>query len=147
MRTFSQMEVAGAIADVHTMFGDEVVEVIHVGSTYISRYGGDDLDFVVRLKESNGGAIDWTLDCTESAQSVLARCGYVSTGHDSGVEDQFNTYRKGDVNLIVTFDQKFANQFAQAAEVCKYLTVRLGLVLTKAQRIKIHRIIMNGEDA
>jgi len=149
MRVFSQEEIDEAKSEVRAMFGDEVCEVSQVGSTYISG-AGEDLDLVVRLRER--GFKGWDLlDAIEGHGAILDQHGYISTGQDSGNEDDFATYRKGDVNLMVTYDVGFIAQFEQAAEVCKYVHGLLfkthGHGLDKVHRIKIHRIIMNEEEA
>lgn len=141
---FTPEQIAAAKLDVIACLGQRVViDIAHVGSTYISGEGSD-LDLVVYIRAQVIRQSDAVFE--------LYEWGYIKTGHGSGEDDEFTTLRKGDVNLMVTSDRDFMVGFEQAAEVCKYVTQELAPffphgVLTKAQRIKIHRILMNGEEA
>lgn len=109
----------------------------HVGSSYIAGRGKD-LDLVLWVMD---------LDFNKARECVYA-AGFEYTGQDSGTEDDFDTYQRGDVNLMLARTHEWAQEFATAAEVCKYLHNTGALRIDdKEGRIKIHRIIMNGEDA
>jgi len=57
-------------------------------------------------------------------------------------EDEFVCMRKDDINLMVTHDQEFAENSALAFRIVQALDLR-----EKADRIKVHRIIVDGKDA
>lgn len=139
---FSPEQIADSKLGVVAAIGrDWVVEIAQVGSTYISGEGND-LDLVV-LCSCVGRTSGEIL-------SDLAEHGYRDTGDSSGVDDEFITFRKADVNLMVTFDPSFMAEFQVACEVCKYVHKLFGMgaaKMAKEDRIKIHRIIMNGEGA
>lgn len=105
----------------------------HVGSSYICGEG-EDIDIVMYLPKGTA----WLVPVTS--------IGYQFTGRCSGEEDEFQTFRKGPINLMVTDSREFIRDFANAAEVCKYLHKEYGFG-DKQTRIRIHRILMNGEDA
>lgn len=60
----------------------------------------------------------------------------------NGVQGIWNSFRKDDINLIVTNSNEFYSKFRLAAAVCR----RLNLA-SKQDRIIIHRAIMNGEES
>jgi hypothetical protein len=107
-----------------------VREIAHVGSTYINSMQGNDIDIVARVSDS------------QEAWCNLKDDDWRDTGGGSGHEDDFNTYRKGDVNLMITESEEFITGFELAAEVCKALRLS-----EKWQRIAVHRVIMNEETA
>lgn len=100
-----------------------------VGSTYILGEG-QDMDFAVLVS------------CIADGMEALDLAGYKYTGGCSGEEDDFFTLRKGDVNVILTADEDFFDNFMSASEICKALQLT-----SKWQRVAVHRIIMNDEDA
>jgi hypothetical protein len=122
----------------------EGVQVELVGTMY-THGEGDDFDYVVYIP---GDTADFL-----RAELALMAMGYTATGKDSGDEDEFNTYRRGDVNIMLTNSPQFLADFLVAAEVVKYVVgmmcerteVGERLPVTKEQRIKLHRLIMNGE--
>lgn len=136
---FSQQYIDFAGAELTHLFPGRHALIVHVGSSYISG-SGNDLDLVLLLDEVEG------LQDFEEDHDVRALIdgGYTPTGATSGKDDDFVTLRKGDVNVMLTYSHQFCGEFARAAEVCKYVTL-LGCELSKESRIKIHRIIMNGE--
>lgn len=109
--------------------------ISHVGSSY-THGAGEDIDFMVFV----GGD-------REEAKRVLDEADYKYTGVDcSGSEDEFDTFRNGVVNVILTDDMQFFSDMCACSEIVKYL-VSSGHVIDKPARIKIHRILMNGESA
>ena len=122
-------------------FVPELVHVTLVG-TMFTHGEGNDYDYVVKVPDAKGDS------------PVFDDAGFTTTGDPSGTEDDFITFRKGDINIMLTDSASFALDFKRAAEVCKYVQ---GLLtrdhpldrgsLTKEERIRIHRIIMNGEKA
>lgn len=122
------------MVEIDEAFGVESVEEIALVGTQFISGEGQDIDFVV--------LVDKAMQARAPSDSGWLNTSGVS---GSGTEDLFETYRKGDVNLIVTEDAEFITQFKQAAEISKY--VNSFYKLDKSQRIKLHRIIMNGETA
>lgn len=102
------------------------MDVHLVGSTY-ALGEGKDIDVVALVPDK----VD--------AQEVIEKAGYQHTGHDSGEEDNFTTFRKGDVNLMLTESKKFQDDFLTSTEVVKYLNLT-----NRDERVGVHRIIMNG---
>ena len=124
----------------------KAVSVSLVGSMYIHGEGKD-YDYVVCVP---GREV--------AREALVDDLGFTATGDGSGEDDEFWTFRKGEINVMLTEDTQFRSDFERAAEVCKYVaglfpelevdgTPFRGDGLTKAHRIKIHRIIMNGEEA
>ena len=104
-----------------------------VGSTYI--YGqGNDIDILVLL-DSNGVGVD-----------ELRLPGWVYGGSTPKSGDGWCSWKQGDINLLVTEDQTYFNSWVTAAEVCKYLFLKRGVVLDKPDRIAVHAIIMDDKD-
>ena len=56
---------------------------------------------------------------------------------DYGLSSHFTSYRKGNINLIVTKAPEFYELFIKARDVCKLLNI-----MDKKLRCKIHKIIM-----
>lgn len=125
-------------------FPTEDVDVALVGTMY-THGEGNDYDYVVLVPNVARATVDFN------------ESGYRYTGAESGDEDEFHTFRRGDVNIMLTDSLSFFTQFKVAAEVTKYTQRLLAEVqnhvddgfkcaLSKEQRIKIHRIIMNEEE-
>lgn len=98
-----------------------------VGSTYIQGTG-QDFD-VLHL-----------VDSIDDAKAALLDDGFVLEGEESYDTSTFYSLRKGEVNALITADHDFYGGFIRAANVCRYLAVT-----DKAQRVAVHRIIMDGE--
>lgn len=118
---------------INTCLGQCYMDSALVGSMYIHGEGND-MDIVVLVRDNL------------EAMHMLKLSGYQYTGQDSGEEDDFNTYRKGDVNVMTFSDPDLFRRFSDAAEICKQLAVWC-VPLSKGMRIKIHRILMNKETA
>jgi hypothetical protein len=107
-----------------------------VGSAYTVGEGNDiDVLLLVEREDGDDQAI-------EDVMRALDEAGFSYTGDPSGDEDEFRTLRRGDINVIVTDEVDFFVRFMRAAEVCKFLGLR-----QKWERIGVHRILMNDEDA
>lgn len=87
-----------------------------------------DEDFLVVVRKRNPGA--------------MAAAGFeLDTGgsHYEPSEGQFNSWRKGSLNLIVTDDRKFARRFLAASAVAQRLNL-----LNKADRIALFQAVLYG---
>lgn len=118
---------------------DVEAQAVLVGTMY-THGEGNDFDYVVLVPDVSKAWYHYEI------------AGYKKTGADSGEEDDFYTFRKADVNIMLTADLDFFLNFGRAAEVTKYVNSLLTGghpldrgQLTKEERIRIHRIIMNGE--
>ena len=65
--------------------------------------------------------------------------GYAEDALNSGEEDCFQSYRPGDVNLIVTVDERFYTRFSAATAMAK----RANLML-KEERIALFQAVLYG---
>jgi hypothetical protein len=122
-------------------FSDPAIQVELVGTQY-THGEGNDYDYVVLVSDR------------AVAQADLHDAGFIITGQESGNEDDFTTLRRGAINVMLTEEDEFLREFKVAAEVCKYVQQQMlaldpsdirEMQLNKVQRIKLHRIIMNGE--
>ena len=104
-----------------------------VGSTYIYG-GGNDIDILVLL-DNTGGSVD-----------ELRLPGWEYGGSTPKSGDGWCSWKQGDINLLVTADQTYFNDWVTASEVCKYLFLKRGIVLEKPDRIAVHAIIMDDKD-
>lgn len=102
-----------------------------VGSLYIIGEGND-IDIIALVS-----------DKTEARCAARVN-GFRYTGEDSGEEDDFDTFRKGDINLMITENSEFHANFLQASEVCRFLFEQCG-ISDRATRVAVHRIIMHEE--
>ena len=104
-----------------------------VGSTYIYG-GGNDIDILVLL------------DNTDGSVDELRLPGWEYGGSTPKSGDKWCSWKRWDINLLVTADQTYFNDWITAAEVCKYLFLKRGIVLDKPDRISVHAIIMDDKD-
>lgn len=88
-----------------------------------------DEDYIV-LTGSLKAFESWAVSCGWSRTNA-AREGYPESG--------FNTFRMGILNLIVTEDQDFYNDFVLATRVCKLLNV-----MDKSKRIGLFQGVLYG---
>jgi predicted nuclease of predicted toxin-antitoxin system len=70
----------------------------------------------------------------------LINCGFVSDLGYEKLDKRFESFRREEVNLIVTEDKDFFHRFCLAASLCKSLNV-----MDKQTRINIHNTIINAE--
>lgn len=114
-------------------------EIDVVGSIAIAGEGSD-LDLLV-----------YTLGSLPRAKELLLAAGYersmgVSHTHTAAPE-KFASYRKGDVNVLLTYDEEYQMGFLRAVEASKYIANKLlgdPELLVKEARIILHRIIRDG---
>lgn len=132
-KVFTETQVDDAVSDISAALNEMFDNCAHVGSSYIVGEGAD-LDLVVLVTPG---------DLDEACAKLEDHAYTFTTSKDcSGAEDEFRTFRKGDVNVMLSDDEKWYYAFKQAAEVCRALQLR-----EKWQRIAVHRVIMNNEDA
>lgn len=110
---------------------DEHLGLELVGSQYILGTGAD-TDML------------WHVTSKDEAALYLSEHGYhrdCAAAYDKeGTE--FYSFRKADINVIVTSDGGWFLDFLTAAKVCKYLKLT-----DKEQRKGVHRIVRDGADA
>lgn len=103
-----------------------------VGSTYI--YGqGVDIDVLV-LVDSEHLISSWQ----------HPEWKYGGSTPKSG--DGWGSWKKGEVNLLLTHSEDYFNKWLTAADVCKYLFHKRSIVLSKEERIAVHAMIMDGKE-
>lgn len=100
-----------------------------VGSAYVLGEGND-ADYV---------ALVTYLDRT--VEYLVAR-GWILGSSDTYPTDTFKSLRCGDYNVMVTADLATYEGYVLASEVCKVLQLK-----EKSDRIRVHRVIMDGENA
>lgn len=105
------------------------VAVRMVGSQYVLGYGSD-VDFVALVAS------------VEDTVQVMVDNGWALGSSDEYPTDTFKSLRCGDVNVMVTSSVKFYSEYVLASEVCKVLQLK-----NKVDRIRVHRVIMDGENA
>lgn len=118
----------GLVAD------EEILRWLPTGSFYICQPQvlDTDKDYVVLVKDLN------------KSQSKLQELGYKASISDSDeydleAEGGFMCYRKGDINLIVTEDEKFFLKFWEATVLAKQLNLK-----EKNDRIYLFKYVLYG---
>lgn len=76
--------------------------------------------------------------------SALERDGWTFDGSEAYVNsveegDGFRSYRKGDINLVITSDRGFYSRFMAATSIAKHLNL-----LQKADRIALFQAVLYG---
>ncbi len=125
---FRMADLASALKN---RFGYDVKLVELVGSIAIHGQGNDidvmvyvSVDAVIRL-------VEWLTQCD----------GWIEqTGNEEeyGPGD-FRSFRDGDINLLMVWQDKTALSWLASVEMCKWLRVE-----TRDQRVAVHQIIMDG---
>jgi hypothetical protein len=87
-----------------------------------------DIDFMIH-------SVNWN-----RLHKELIKQGYTYTGNDDYPEDDFRSYRKGVLNLIITPDINFFTRFKEATDVAKKLNLK-----EKVQRVGLFKYIVDGE--
>lgn len=96
-----------------------------------------DQDVLVLISEENA---DYFVSKMKNAGfDVELGEGYAEDALNSGEEDRFQSYRLGDVNLIVTVDEKFYARFAAATDMAKRANL-----LDKEERIALFQAVLYG---
>lgn len=98
----------------------------------------NDLDFAVLTPQGPGAVLKGT-DC-HSVCRKLVNEGW-SYCEDYQTDGDWQSIRKGVVNLIVTDDPEFYAGMVLAANVCAVLGLE-----RKSDRVRVHRVIRDGED-
>lgn len=108
-----------------------LAHLVPIGSFHAFGEGADE-DYVVELSP---------ITDVEDAVAELEGVGYtVTSPTEYGENPRFVAMRKGRLNLLVTGDAEFAELSAAAFDVVRVLNLR-----DKAQRIAVHRIIVDGK--
>lgn len=102
------------------------VMFFEIGSARIPGSHPQDVDFLVLWAGANTDFLDWD-------------CGWFPSLGEEYLGDGWMSFRKGNVNLIVTGDAEFFELNKRASDVC----VALGLK-DKADRILVHKIVRDG---
>lgn len=88
---------------------------------------------------------DWLVyskDRFGDVESLLAAENFSTQSQDyGGPRSRFTSWRKGDLNLIVTGDSEFAKKHRLATEICKHMNL-----LDKEDRIAIFQRVLYGVD-
>ena len=113
---------------------EDILKWLPTGSFYICspQVLNTDKDYIVLVKDLN------------TSQTKLQQLGYVPSVSDSDeydleAEGGFMCYRKGDINLIVTEDEKFFTKFWEATCVAKRLNLK-----EKHDRIYLFKYVLYG---
>lgn len=118
------------------------VQIALVGSMAID-HEGNDYDYVVLVAGDTMG---------ESIKSLKAHGFRLSSFEEggSGSDDGWLAFRKEKANVMLTDDEQFYQDFIVSTRVCQYVSRLLAdsstSRLDRDERIKLHRIIMNGEE-
>lgn len=112
------------------MLSDCVIKSHPTGSNYICNPPVTDTDIDTVLLVQG----DW--------DGALIEDGYSSSDSDNMEYDSlgiFTTWRKGNINYIVTEDERFYNLFVKATEEAKFLNLK-----NKEDRISLFQKILYG---
>lgn len=88
---------------------------------------------------------DWLVYCPTPDDEIqtwisLYNLGYVLDSEKVYDDQQFSSFRKGDMNYIVTQKMPFYTGFLMARDLCKGLNL-----MKKEDRIMVHKAFINGE--
>lgn len=126
--------------------------VTEIGSFHAFGEGADK-DFVILVYKGDGmprlpGDLKPQVSNLDTAMELLAEHGFKCTTVEPSDDenypesDHFKTMRKDDLNLMVTEEREFFANSVTAFEVVKALNLR-----NKADRIKVHQIVVDGLSA
>lgn len=96
-----------------------------------------DQDYLVLVAEEDAETVVKQLE--KAGCEVELGDGYAADALNSGEENRFQSYRIGDVNLIVTIDSGFFDRFMAATSVAKRLNL-----LDKSDRIALFQAVLYG---
>lgn len=110
-----------------------------VGSSYITGQITGDIDVLVLIPEAYGGV------------DTIGFDGWTYGGSLDEGTDVWGSWKQyfnyiGDVNMLVTFSDKYFYSWLKAADTCRFLHKR-GFVLSRAERVGIHNILMDDSTA
>lgn len=116
--------------------GDEPFQnfdVLPVGSMVINGEGND-YDYCLLLPSTDVVSLAHLVDF-----------GFEQTSTEGYDDAKFTTFRKDEINLIVTSDKDLFRTFGQATRVCRYIVERRGVQMDKDARVRIHAIILHDK--
>ena len=96
-----------------------------------------DQDVLIYIDEVN--ADDFVFRMKNAGFNVELGEGYAEDALNSGEDDRFQSYRLGDVNFIVTVDERFYVRFSAATAMAKRANL-----LEKAERIALFQAVLYG---
>lgn len=96
-----------------------------------------DQDVLIYIDEAN--ADDFVFRMKNAGFNVELGEGYAEDALNSGEDDRFQSYRLGDVNFIVTVDERFYVRFSAATAMAKRANL-----LEKAERIALFQAVLYG---
>jgi hypothetical protein len=99
-----------------------------VGSCYIN---GEGKDVDIIILPADAGRIT----------QVLRELDFAEDDGEQYNNDNFASFKKGDVNILVAFSFDYYNSFIRACEVCRLIS---NGALPKAHRVAIHSIVCEG---
>lgn len=123
-------------SDVKRLCESQYWFVTPTGSNYIcpDNPSNDDEDFLIQVYDSE--------ESVRFALSALTELGYDfhSSIHYQELANEFISFKKDKVNLIVTRSRSFADKWRAATNICKVLNVT-----EKDMRIKLFRAALYNE--
>lgn len=129
-----------------TMFDEKIKDLLRyanryelVGSRITCNPPPVDTDQDVLVYVDGENADYFVLLMKQAGFNVELGEGYAEDALNGGESDRFQSYRQGDVNLIVTIDELFYQRFAYATEIAK----RANLML-KDERVELFQAILYG---
>lgn len=104
-----------------------------------------DQDVIVLVKDiaatvSRGFLVNTCDEYTETVARPLYEAGFMVGGSGSG-DDEFESWSRGDINLILTADEEFYERFVAATTVARRLNI-----LDKEDRKALFRAVLYSEN-
>jgi len=96
-----------------------------------------DQDVLIYIDQANADDFVWRMK--KVGFDVELGEGYAEDALNSGEEDRFQSYRLGDVNFIVTVDERFYVRFSAATAMAKRANL-----LDKSERIALFQAVLYG---
>lgn len=112
-----------------------VMGYAHVGSTYICDPPpvDTDIDNLILLSKKMQAQY-------KKINELLIKSGWEIDGNYWDLGSNFWSFKKDNLNIIITYEEDFFDTFVRAAKVCKALNIT-----DKELRIMVHDIIINGD--
>lgn len=119
------------------------------GSRYIGNFKEDsDYDFLCLVSRLNSSQVDYILkskgyvsDLKKDSFEYSSASNIFQSPHlgelVQNVYEGFESYRKGEVNLVITFDENFYNKAVAATKLCRKLKLK-----NKEDIILVHDIVV-----
>lgn len=132
--TFTKEFIQGYIGSSLPEVASEMLDATLVGSTHIHGFGRD-LDLLVLVKRPDRG------------QSLVIRFTHPDWqygGSSPKAGEQWCSWKKGEINLLLTDNPVYFAAWVTAADVCRLLAVR-GILKPddKDMRVAVHRVVMD----